>query len=120
MNNNDERLNNPLEQKNSINYQDQMEDLITKNSDKDNLELKDMLDVHLDISVVLGNTTLSLGNLLKITKGSIIELDKLIGESVEIYANNKIIGRGEIIIVEHSKKIGVTLTEVVINNKDLA
>lgn len=81
------------------------------------LTLQALYDVPVQVSVVLGSASMSLSNILKLGKGAVIELDRAVGEPIDIYVNNKKVAKGEIVIVD--EKIGVTLTEVIINSKDL-
>lgn len=80
------------------------------------LTLEALYDVPVQISVVLGRTTMQLNQLLKLGRGAVIELERSIGEPVDIYVNNKIVAKGEIVIVDN--QIGVTLTEVITNDKE--
>jgi flagellar motor switch protein FliN/FliY len=84
----------------------------------DNLELtlEALYDVPVQVSVVLGSTTMPLSNILKLGKGAVIELERSVGEPIDVYVNNKRVAKGEIVIVD--EKIGVTLTEVIISEKD--
>jgi flagellar motor switch protein FliN/FliY len=75
----------------------------------DNLEF--ILDIPLEVSVELGRTKLLINELLKLGQGSVIELSKLAGETLEILANQKLIARGEVVVV--NEKYGVRLTEVI-------
>ena len=68
-------------------------------------------EVPLKISAVLGTTNMTVEEFLKCTQGSIIELEKQVGEPVDICVNGKIIAKGEIVLV--GEKIGITLTEIV-------
>lgn len=70
-----------------------------------------ILDVPLEVTVELGRTKLLIHELLKLGQGSVIELTKLAGETLEILANQKLIARGEVVVV--NEKYGVRLTEVV-------
>lgn len=79
--------------------------------DKVELTLEALYDVPVQVSVVLGSTTMSLSSILKLGRGAVIELDRTVGEPIDIYVNNKIVAKGEIVIVDD--KIGVTLTEVI-------
>jgi flagellar motor switch protein FliN/FliY len=74
-----------------------------------NLEF--ILDIPLEVSVELGRTKLLINELLKLGQGSVIELSKLAGETLEILANQKLIARGEVVVV--NEKYGVRLTEVI-------
>jgi flagellar motor switch protein FliN/FliY len=70
-----------------------------------------ILDVPLEITVELGRTKLLVNELLKLGQGSVIELSKLAGETLEILANQKLVARGEVVVI--NEKYGVRLTEVV-------
>ena len=80
------------------------------------LTLEALYEVPVQISVVLGKTTMPLNQLLKLGRGAVIELERSVGDPIDIYVNNKMVAKGEIVIVDN--KIGVTLTEVVTNDKD--
>ena len=87
-------------------------------AEEENMELtlEALYDVPVQVSVVLGSTSMPLSNILKLGKGAVIELERTVGEPIDVFVNNKKVAKGEIVIVD--KKIGVTLTEVVINEKD--
>ena len=89
-----------------------------KKASDDNIELtlEALYDVPVQVSVVLGVATMSLSNILKLGKGAVIELERTVGEPIDVYVNNKKVAKGEIVIVD--EKIGVTLTEVVISDRD--
>ncbi|PCJ23920.1 MAG: flagellar motor switch protein FliN [Rickettsiales bacterium] len=89
-----------------------------KQAEKENVELtlEALYDVPVQVSVVLGSTTMPLSNILKLSRGAVIELERTVGEPIDVYVNNKKVAKGEIVIVD--EKIGVTLTEVVVNEKD--
>ena len=70
-----------------------------------------VLDIPLEVTVELGRTKMLINDLLKLGQGSVIELTKLAGESLEILANQKPIARGEVVVV--NEKYGVRLTEVI-------
>jgi len=70
-----------------------------------------LLDIPLEISVELGRTKILINELLKLGQGSVIELSKLAGETLEILANNKLIARGEVVVV--NEKYGIRLTEII-------
>jgi flagellar motor switch protein FliN/FliY len=87
-----------------------------KVNDNIELTLEALYDVPVKVSVVLGVTTMSLSNILKLGQGAVIELERTVGEPIDVYVNNKKVAKGEIVIVD--EKIGVTLTEVVVSNKE--
>ena len=70
-----------------------------------------ILDVPIEVTVELGRTKLLVNELLKLGQGSVIELSKLAGETLEILANQKLVARGEVVVI--NEKYGVRLTEVV-------
>ena len=81
------------------------------------LTLEALYEVPVQISVVLGGTSMPLSSILKLGKGAVIELNRTVGEPIDVYVNDKLVAKGEIVVVED--KIGVTLTEVVATAKDL-
>ncbi len=81
------------------------------------INLKAVYDIPVQISVVLGKATMPINQLLKLGKGAVIELDRNVGEAIDIYVNNRLVAKGEVVIVEN--KIGITLTEVIKSDKDL-
>jgi flagellar motor switch protein FliN/FliY len=70
-----------------------------------------LLDIPLEISVELGRTKVLINELLKLGQGSVLELSKLAGETLEILANRKLIARGEVVVV--NEKYGIRLTEII-------
>lgn len=70
-----------------------------------------LLDIPLEISVELGRTKMLINELLKLGQGSVLELSKLAGETLEILANRKLIARGEVVVV--NEKYGIRLTEII-------
>ncbi len=75
----------------------------------ENLDL--LLDIPLEITIELGRTKMLINDLLKLGQGSIIELPKEAGETMEILANNRLIAKGDVVVV--NKKYGIRLTEVI-------
>jgi flagellar motor switch protein FliN/FliY len=69
-----------------------------------------ILDVPLKVSVELGRTKMLINDLLQLGQGSVIELDKIAGEPMEILINNKLVALGEVVVV--NEKFGVRLTDV--------
>lgn len=73
--------------------------------------LSAVYDVPVQISAVLGKATMPVNQLLKLGRGAVIELDRRVGESIDIYVNNRLIARGEVVIVED--RLGITMTEII-------
>ncbi|WP_317978250.1 FliM/FliN family flagellar motor switch protein [Histidinibacterium aquaticum] len=71
-----------------------------------------MLNVGLDVNIVLGRSRMPISQLLKLSRGSIIELDKRIGEPVDMIVSDRLVARGDLVRVGENR-IGVTLTEIV-------
>jgi flagellar motor switch protein FliN/FliY len=70
-----------------------------------------ILDIPLEVTVELGRTSMLINDLLQLGQGSVIELNKLAGEPLEILVNKKLIARGEVVVV--NEKFGVRLTDIV-------
>jgi flagellar motor switch protein FliN len=87
------------------------EDHRTGNSRKMELNMDSLLDISVEISVEIGRAKIPIGELLSLSKGSIIELNKVAGESVDILVNEKLLGRGEIVVV--NEKLGVRIIEII-------
>jgi len=75
-----------------------------------NVTLDAVQDIPVQISVVLGKATMQVSQLLKLGRGAVVELDKKIGEPIDIYVNNRLVARGEVVVVED--RIGITMTEI--------
>ena len=80
-------------------------------SKKLELNMDSLLDIPVEISVEIGRTKMAIGELLSLSKGSIIELNKIAGETVDIYVNEKLLGKGDIVVV--NERLGVRITEIV-------
>ncbi len=74
-------------------------------------ELDFILDIPLDISAELGRTRLLIKDLLQLGQGSVVELNKLAGEPLEVFVNGKLVARGEAVVV--NEKFGVRLTDII-------
>ncbi len=74
-------------------------------------DLDFILDIPLELSVELGRTKMLVNDLLQLGQGSIVELNKLAGEPLEIYINRKLVARGEVVVV--NEKFGVRLTDII-------
>ena len=73
-------------------------------------DLEALFDVPVQVSAVLGRTRMPVGDLLKLGPGAVLELDRKVGEAIDIYVNNRLVARGEVVLVED--KLGVTMTEI--------
>ncbi len=86
-------------------------DIPMDNESKSASDLATVFDVPVSISAVIGRAQLSVAQLLKLGAGSILELDRKVGEAIDIYVNNRLVARGEIVIVD--ERLGVTMTEII-------
>ncbi|MCU7817898.1 MAG: flagellar motor switch protein FliN [gamma proteobacterium symbiont of Lucinoma myriamae] len=77
----------------------------------DEINLDVILDVPVDISMEIGRTKISIRNLLKLNQGSVIELDRLAGEPMDVLVNGTLIAHGEVVVV--NDKFGIRLTDVI-------
>ncbi len=69
-------------------------------------------DVPVTVSVVLGKATMQVNQLLKLGRGAVVELDRRLGEAIDIYVNNRLVARGEVVMIDDNR-LGVTMTEIV-------
>jgi len=74
-------------------------------------ELEAVYDIPVQVSAVLGKATMQVSQLLKLGRGAVVELDRKVGEAIDIYVNNRLVARGEVVVVED--RLGVTMTEIV-------
>jgi|SRR6476469_9150998 flagellar motor switch protein FliN/FliY len=74
-------------------------------------DLEAVFDVPVKVSAVLGRARMQVGDLLKLGPGQVLELDRKVGEAIDIYVNNRLVARGEVVLVED--KLGVTMTEII-------
>jgi len=74
-------------------------------------DLEAVFDVPVQVSAVLGRARMEVGELLRLGPGTVLELDRKVGEAIDIYVNNRLVARGEVVLVE--EKLGVTMTEII-------
>ncbi|MFT4074326.1 MAG: flagellar motor switch protein FliN [Asticcacaulis sp.] len=79
--------------------------------DKSAVDLAPVFDVPVNISAVLGKSYMSVSQLLRLGQGSVLELDRKVGEAIDIYVNNRLVARGEVVVVDD--RLGVTMTEII-------
>jgi flagellar motor switch protein FliN/FliY len=80
-------------------------------TDKTASDLAPVFDVPVNISAVLGKAHMSVAQLLKLNRGSVLQLDRKVGEAIDIFVNNRLVARGEVVVVED--RLGVTMTEII-------
>lgn len=74
-------------------------------------DLEHVFDVPVNVSAVLGRTRLEVGELLRLGPGAVLELDRRVGEAIDIFVNDRLVARGEVVLVED--RLGVTMTEII-------
>ena len=79
--------------------------------ERSSLELAPVFDVPVHIKVVLGKASMEVAQLLKLGPGSLVELDRRVGEAIDIYVNNRLVARGELVAADD--RLGVTMTEII-------
>jgi flagellar motor switch protein FliN len=75
-------------------------------------DLEAVYDIPVTVSAVLGRTTMQVNQLLKLARGAVVELDRKLGEAIDIYVNNRLVARGEVVVIDETR-LGVTMTEIV-------
>jgi flagellar motor switch protein FliN/FliY len=79
-------------------------------------DLEALFDVPVQVSAVLGRARMEIGELLRMGPGAVLELDRKVGEAIDIYVNNRLVARGEVVLVED--KLGVTMTEIIKSDRN--
>jgi len=74
-------------------------------------DLDAVYDIPVQVMAVLGKTTMQVNQLLKLGRGAVVELDRRVGEAIDIYVNNRLVARGEVVVVD--ERLGVTMTEII-------
>ena len=80
-------------------------------SDGSRSEMEAVLDVKLEVTAVLGTAEMPISQILKLGRGAVVELDRTVGEDIELHANNQLIAKGEVIVVDD--RLGVTVNDVI-------
>ena len=74
-------------------------------------DLEAVYDIPVQVSAVLGKSTMEVARLLRLGKGAVVELDRKVGEAIDIYVNNRLVARGEVVVLDD--RLGVTMTEII-------
>ncbi len=74
-------------------------------------DLEALYDIPVQVSAVLGKSSMQVNQLLKLGRGAVVELDRKVGEAIDIYVNNRLVARGEVVVV--GERLGVTMTEII-------
>ena len=74
-------------------------------------DLEAVYDIPVQVSAVLGRSTMEVQELLKLGKGAVVELDRKVGEAIDIFVNNRLVARGEVEVLED--RLAITMTEII-------
>ncbi|MGY6647097.1 MAG: flagellar motor switch protein FliN [Salinarimonas sp.] len=77
-------------------------------------DLEQIFDVPVTVSAILGSSRMPVGDLLQLGPGAVLDLDRKVGEAIDIFVNNRLVARGEVVLVE--ERLGVTMTEIIKND----
>ncbi|MBT3306634.1 MAG: flagellar motor switch protein FliN [Alphaproteobacteria bacterium] len=80
-------------------------------SEKPTTEMEVLMDVEVEITAVLGTSMMPISQILKLGRGAVVELNRGVGEDIEVHANNRVVAKGEVIVVDD--RLGVTMTEII-------
>lgn len=78
---------------------------------KSSAELEAVYDVPVQVSAVLGKSSMQVHKLLKLGRGAVVQLDRKVGEAIDIYVNNRLVARGEVVVIDD--RLGITMTEII-------
>jgi len=74
-------------------------------------DLEAVYDIPVQVSAVLGKSSMQVNQLLRLGRGAVVELDRKVGEAIDIYVNNRLVARGEVVVVDD--RLGITMTEII-------
>ena len=74
-------------------------------------DLDAVYDVPVEVTAVLGTATMKVSQLLKLGRGAVVQLDRMVGDTIDLHANNRLIARGEVVVIDD--RLGVTMTEII-------
>ena len=94
---------------------DAADDQESGSKDKSAGDLEAVFDVPVRVSAILGHSRMPVSDLLKLDSGRVLELDRKVGEAIDVYVNDRLVARGEVVLVED--KLGVTMTEIIKNDR---
>jgi flagellar motor switch protein FliN len=90
---------------------DDKSDASVPDSPRSAQDLEAVYDIPVQVSAVLGKSTMEVQQLLKLGRGAVVELDRKVGEAIDIYVNNRLVARGEVVVLED--RLGITMTEII-------
>lgn len=90
---------------------DEEQESENQDSGKPTTEVEALMDVEVEITAVLGMSNMPISQILKLGRGAVVELNRTVGEDIEVHANNRLVAKGEVIVVDD--RLGVTMTEII-------
>ena len=81
-------------------------------------DLESVYDIPIKVSAILGNARMKVKNIMKMRKGEVVELDRSVGDAIDIWVNNCLVARGEVVVV--GDRLGITMTEIIKTDKSQA
>ena len=75
-------------------------------------DVEAIYEIPVQVSAVLGRSQMKVSQLLKLGRGAVVDLDRKVGEAIDIYVNNRLVARGEVVVLEEDR-LGVTMTEII-------
>jgi len=87
------------------------EDQDSTESEKPTTDMEALMEVEVEITAVLGTSMMPISQILKLGRGAVVELNRSVGEDIEVHANNRLVAKGEVIVVDD--RLGVTMTEII-------
>ena len=78
--------------------------------DKPKTDLEALMEVDVEVTAVLGSTQMAISQVLKLGRGAVVELDRSVGEDIELLANGRVVAMGEVVVVE--EKLGISMTDI--------
>ncbi|MFQ5765657.1 MAG: flagellar motor switch protein FliN [Rhodospirillales bacterium] len=83
----------------------------SEESNRPTTDMEALMDVQVEITAVLGTSNMPISQILKLGRGAVVELNRTVGEDIEVHANNRLVAKGEVIVVDD--RLGVTMTEII-------
>jgi len=80
-------------------------------SEKPTTDMEALMDVEVEITAVLGMSLMPISQILKLGRGAVVELNRNVGDDIDVHANNRLVAKGEVIVVDD--RLGVTMTEII-------
>ncbi|MDA1090601.1 MAG: flagellar motor switch protein FliN [Proteobacteria bacterium] len=90
---------------------DEKQPLDSQEPERPTTDMEALMDVEVEITAVLGTSLMPISQILKLGRGAVVELNRGVGEDIDVHANNRLVAKGEVIVVDD--RLGVTMTEII-------